>query len=78
MDTFLVTYRYFTTGKVVLHALIKFYHQLEEERTGKHQQLTNGDAKEPNNNTTERKKSEKAKFNFVSFALFAVAYNQVC
>ncbi|XP_065059663.1 ras-specific guanine nucleotide-releasing factor 1-like [Rhopilema esculentum] len=57
MDTFLVTYRYFTTGKVVLQALIKFYHQLEEERTGQYKQLTNGDAKEPNNNTTERKKS---------------------
>ena len=58
MDTFLVTYRYFTNGKHVLQSLIAFYHQLEEDRTGKNKQLENGHAGDANNNTGERKISK--------------------
>ena len=60
MDTFLVTYRYFTNGKHVLQALIAFYHQLEEDRTGKNKQLENGHAGDANNNNDngERKVSK--------------------
>lgn len=58
MDTFLVTYRYFTNGKHVLQALIAFYHHLEEDRTGTNKQLENGHDGDANNNTGERKISK--------------------
>ena len=59
MDTFLVTYRYFTTGKFVLQSLVRFYEQLEEERTGKRKVVQNSqDDVSKDNNHNERKISE--------------------
>jgi len=56
MDTFLVTYRYFTTGKFVLQSLVRFYEQLEEERTGKRKVVQNSqDDVSKDNNHNERK-----------------------
>ena len=59
MDTFLVTYRYFTTGKFVLQSLVRFYEQLEEERTGKRKVVQNSqDDVSKDNNHNERKISK--------------------
>ena len=55
MDTFLVTYRYFTTGKFVLQSLVNFYHHLEEQRTGKQRTLLSPPTDFANNEDDENK-----------------------
>ena len=59
MDTFLVTYRYFTTGKFVLQSLVNFYNQLEEQRTGKRRLVqSNQDSVSKDNNDNEENLSK--------------------
>ena len=74
MDTFLVTYRYFTTGKFVLQSLIDFYHQLEEQRTGKPRQLQKAPAEEAKDN--DNKESRKISKYFTS--LNSIMKRSVC
>eukprot|EP00794_Sanderia_malayensis_P009802 gene9802-10807_t len=66
-DTFLVTYRYFTTGRFVLQALINFYKQLEDDRNHANGVETFAEEKLDNNNilrsgsaVSERKTSLQA------------------
>lgn len=75
MDTFLVTYRYFTTGKFVLQSLINFYRQLEEERTGKRHQDPNFQKEIVNNNNNDEEKKDQNQGRKISMYFVIYVWN---